>query len=288
MKKLSRKELIEILKNKSNSTYNELASLTGYHPKSLVRINSMIKKNEYSKKEKERFKMYESVITEYINSTCKTYKEFYNSNLLNYQISYPTLCNILRKTKLKKEMVLIRKRKKKGNYYFEVMDYQNESLLFTYDSMKNDIKSLKNIIYLLLKNYGSPKNISFANFFKNVPTPIQDLLNKYHMNRISFKSSFRKSFKNLSNTNTIKYQPRKIKKEDFYNRISRKTIADNVIQFNNIRYQINTKVLIKQNTTINLYYNNEKKDLFIKLNATIYTLTPYKDITSKKGNSKYI
>ena len=41
------------LKSKSNYTYNELANLTGYHPKSLARINSMIKKGKYNVIEKE-------------------------------------------------------------------------------------------------------------------------------------------------------------------------------------------------------------------------------------------
>ena len=57
MKKVSKKKLIEILTNKSNFTYNELSILTGYHPKSLTRIHSMIKKGKYNinKNKKEDF-----------------------------------------------------------------------------------------------------------------------------------------------------------------------------------------------------------------------------------------
>mgnify|MGYP006990360107 CR=1 FL=1 len=40
--------------NKSNCSYKELSVLTGYHPKSLVRINSMIKKEKYKILEEER------------------------------------------------------------------------------------------------------------------------------------------------------------------------------------------------------------------------------------------
>lgn len=54
MKKILKKDLIEILKSKSNYTYNELANLTVYHPKSLARINSMIKKGKYNVIEKEK------------------------------------------------------------------------------------------------------------------------------------------------------------------------------------------------------------------------------------------
>lgn len=287
MKKMSKQKLIELLYNKSSYTYDELAVLTGYHPKSLARINSMLKKNKYNIFENEKHTMYESIITNYLNSNCKTYKEFYDSDSFKYNISYSTLCNILKLAKVSIEIVFIRKVKNKGNYYFEVIDYLSQSILFTYDSAKNDEKSTKEILYILLKNYGSPKNISFIGFFLDVPTTIQSLLNKYSINNISFKSSYRNCLKTLCKNNNIKYCQKKIIKEDFYNVIIRKTIADNIIQFNNIRYKIETKLLIKHNTKVTLYYNNAKTDLFVKFNDMTYKLTHFKEVNSKKGISKY-
>lgn len=287
MKQMSKKELIKVLCNKSNYTYNELAILTGYHPKSLARIYSMIKKGKYNIIEDERNKMYKSIITEFLNSNCKTYKEFYNSNFFEYNVSYSTLCKILKLAKPNIEIVFINKIKNKGNYYFEVIDYANKSILFTYDSVKNDVKSIKNIIYLLIKNYGSPKNISFVRFFTSIPTSIQSILNKYDINVVCFKSSYRNCFNHMSNAGNVKYRQKKIIKEDFYNNITRKTIADNIIQFNNIRYKIETKIIIKHNTTIILYYDDSKKDLFIKFNNVIYKLIPFEELNSKKGISKY-
>lgn len=286
MKRIAKKELIEILCNKSNCSYKELSVLTGYHPKSLVRINSMIKKEKYKILEEERNEMYRSIITNFLQSNYKTYKEFYNSINFKYKISYSTLCNILKSTKTTTEIVFIRKIKNKNNSYFEVADAIKKTTLFTYDSNKNDIKSIKNIIYILLKNYGSPKNISFVNF--NIPISIHDLLNKYDINIINFKSSYRNCFNNSSNIKDIKYRHKKIIKEDFYNSITRKTIANNIIQFNNTRYKIKTKNIIKLHTKLILYYDNTQKDLFIKHNNQIYNLAVLKNVSSKKGASKYL
>jgi len=38
---MKKEEIIEILKNKGNKTYLELAKLTGYHEKSLIRITTI-------------------------------------------------------------------------------------------------------------------------------------------------------------------------------------------------------------------------------------------------------
>lgn len=287
MKKMSKKELIKVLSNKTSYTYNELAELTGYHPKSLIRISSMIKKERYNLKERERNKIYEEIITNYLNSNYKTYKAFYNSNLFKYNISYSTLCNILKNAKLNKEIVFVRKVKNKENCYFEIADYTSKSILFKYNSIKNDSKTIKNIIYLIFKNYGIPQNISFVNFFSDVPSYIQYLLNKYNVYIINFKSCYRSCFNHTSKTSDVKYREKNLFKEDFYNSIVRKTIDNNMIQFNNKRYKIETNILIKRNTTLILYYGNEKTDQFIKYNNKFYKLIPIKNVKSKKGSSKY-
>lgn len=287
MKKVSKKKLIEILTNKSNFTYNELSILTGYHPKSLTRIHSMIKKGKYNINKNKKEEIYKSIITDYLNSKYKTYRSFYKNNQFKYNISYSTLCKILKSVKPNDELVLVRKVKNKENYNFEIIDYKNNSILFTYNSSKNDIKSMKEIIYLLIKNYGSPNNISFVNFFTNTPASIQNILSNYNINIVIFKSIYRNCFNHLLKKKNIKYSKKQITKEDFYNTTTRKTIANNKIQFNNIRYKIKTKYLIKQNTKIVLYYNNSKTDIFIKYNNSIYRTIPTKKIYSKKGTSKY-
>ncbi len=287
MKRLSKKELIEILNKKDNSTYDELALLTGYHPKSLARISSMIKRNRYDLIDNKRSELNRSIIADYLDSSCKTYKEFYSLNSFKYGVSYSTLCKVLKDAKDKREAVLIKKIKTKGNYFFEIVDFSSESILFTYNSLKNDTKSVKKILYLLIKNYGSPQNISFVNFFPDVPTCIRGLLSKYDINLLDFKSCHRKSFNNLSHEENIKYRSKKIHKEDFYDIIARRTIADNIIQFQNVRYNIETKKIIKRNTKVILYYDNLEKDIFVKFNDKIFELTHFKDIDSKKGTTKY-
>lgn len=286
MKKVSRKKLIEILCNKSNYTYDELSNITGYHPKSLVRIKSMIDSGRYMVDYDLKEKMYNSIINDYLKSNCKTYKEFYNSKAFKYDVCYSTLCKILKSIKYNYEMVIIRKVKVKGNYHFDIIDFESEAVLFTYKSVKNDVKSIKNILYLLISNYGSPANISFVNFFKTVPYDIQNILNKYNVNIICLRKNYRFSFENKHVSN-IKYKQMPIIKELFYNSIIRKTIDDDMIQFNNIRYRIVTDSLIKHNTEIILYYDDDKNDLFVKYNDSNLALVPLKHVNSKLGTSKY-
>jgi len=111
--------LIEILNKKANSTYHELALLTGYHPKSLARISSMIKRNRYDLIDNKRSELNRSIIADYLDSSCKTYKEFYSLNSFKYGVSYSTLCKVLKDAKDKREAVLIKKIK--TNRYAECM-----------------------------------------------------------------------------------------------------------------------------------------------------------------------
>lgn len=184
--------------------------------------------------------------------------------------------------------MLIRKIKNKGKYYFEVIDYKTESILFCFDSLKNDKKSFKRIFYLILNNFGAPSNISFINFYKSVPLEIQKLLDKYNVKVLLFKSAYRHIFNNLSKNNKIiNYKTVHIYNEDFYESKIRKMIDDNIIQFKNTRYIIKSNKKIKKNEEVILFYNNQVDDLFIKFKDSNYKLSMYKNIKSKKGNSKY-
>lgn len=287
MKKASREKVIELLKNKENYTYKEIAKLTGYHPKSLIRLNSNLKKNNYIVEKDNKLYLQNEIVVDYLKSKYSSYKDFYD-NELKYNISYSTLCKILKNKKLDEEIVFIRKIKNKGKYYFEIIDYKTESILFCYDSLKNDKKSFRKIFYLILDNFGAPSNISFINFYKSVPLEIQDLLDKYSVNTLPFKSIYRNGINNLSkNKKIISYKKEQINNEDFYNSKTRKTIDNNIVQFENTRYFIKANFNIKKNEKIILFYNDQKNDLFIKYKDTIYGLSIYKNVKSKKGNSKY-
>ena len=284
---MTREKTIELLKNKKNYTYKELAKLTGYHPKSLIRLNSKLEQNNYILEEKKQLTLKKDIVDDYLKSKYNSYKDFYN-NAVRYNISYSTLCKTLKNLKVNDEIVFIKKIKNKAKYYFEVIDYQTQSILFLFDSLKNDTKSFKKIFYLILSNFGAPHNISFVNFYKSIPLEIQDLLDKYSVNILPFKSVYRNIFNNLSkNKKTINYKKVHIDKEDFYNLKIRKTIDDNIVQFENTRYFMKTNFNIKKNEKVILFYNDQKNDLFIKYKDSIYELNVYKNIESKKGNSKY-
>jgi len=283
MKKMTKNDVIELLKNRTR-TYHELALLTGYHEKSLIRLNKTIDEGNYRPKDYDT--IYNNIIKDFKTGNFKTYKEFYNSRKDKYKLKYSTICKILNSNTLNDEIVFIKKVKTKGNYHFNIIDNNSKTLLFKFPSLKNDTKSFKNILYKILCNYGSPKKISFTNFFKNLPLEIKNLCTKYDIAIIPYKSIYRNILKNYSRANTnIKYKNVEISKEDFYKRTIRKCIAINCIQYKCVRYRIITNNIINKNETIILYHYNE--DLFIIYEGQKYEIIPYKKTISKKGTTKY-
>lgn len=283
MKKITQDQLIEILKNKDIETFKELAKITGYHEKSLIRLNSTLKKNNYKMPNKKNYD--KDIIKSYLDSKYITYKDYYKFNC-SYNVSYSYICKLLNNTKTNEEILIIKKIKEKGNYYFEIIDYENEALLFKTPSLKNDSKTFKTILLKVLENYGAPNNILFINFFKDIPKEINNLLKKYYINIKSPKSLYTRT-----KSNKIKIKPTykniDINNSDFYNKTIRKTIDINTIQFKNIRYQIITTNKIKKNESLILYYDNNFSDLSVEYNNCIYKLEIIKTVTSKKGNTKY-
>lgn len=283
MRKVNYETLIELLKSKGSKTYKELSDITGYHPKSLVRINSLLKNNDYKVAYEN---LNDKIMDDYLNGTYKTYRDFYNKT--SYNISYSKLCNVLNSIKVEKEILIIRKRKRINKYYFDVVDYMNRVVLFSTESLKNDAKSFNIILFRLLNEFGAPKNIMFVNFFNNKPLDVLELLKKYDISLIDYSSLYRQALRKLSNnTICIKYRNVIVDKTDFYNFKKRKTIASNILQFNNIRYYINSHVNIERNNEVILYYDSKKSDVFILYNNTRYVLTPIKYLLPKTGNAKY-
>ncbi len=113
MKKLNKEEVAKLIKLK-HYTYKELAKITGYHEKSLIRLNSQIQMNTFSvihrNKNKRPYnyiddKERNNLIVLWNKNKYKTYKEFYYA--LNAKYSYSFLCKIL--PPKKKENFIIRK-----------------------------------------------------------------------------------------------------------------------------------------------------------------------------------
>lgn len=280
MKKLSKIEVINLLK-KRTYTYKQLSKITGYHPKSLIRINKLIKLNNITNKKENTKK---EIIKEYLNNKYKNYKDFYNNTKYKNQISYSYLTKILKNVSTNKEVLIIKKTK--NNHYFQIIDYKTKNILFKTKSKKNNTKTFKEILYKILKDYGKPENITFHNFSLK-DTNTLELLKKYKINYIEMNSIY-KNITPIQKTNIkVKYTKTKIDMEDFYELHKRVTISNNTIQFKNIRYKIETYKKIKKNTRINLYYNEKDNKIFISYLNKNYNLKPYKKVTSIKGNTKY-
>ncbi len=183
------------------------------------------------------------------------------------------------------ELVIIKKIKKANIYRFDVIDYSRSTLLFSQESLKNNTKSLKKAIYKLFSDFGIPANICVC----NVPIPlyIQEILNKYNVKIVLPSTTIKKTKYKLKN-NLVLYKKMNIDKRDFYSRVVRRIIDDNnIVQFNNIRYKLLTKDKLPKKTRVILYYNEYKNDIFVIHNKQKYLLSPYKEVTSKKGLTKY-
>ena len=236
MKKVTKDELINLLKNKNNHTFKELAEISGYHQKYLIRLNKELKRDNYKYvKKKKGKKAYSNeikynIINDYLTGSYKSYKDFYNENknLYDENFSYSLLCKILSNVKTKDDVLFIMKYKKNSVNYLLAIDYQNEVILYSIESENNDLKSFKRLFHHILLHHGTPKNICFVECCKKLDKDIIDIL----------------------------YQITDIDEEDFCEFIIRKTIGDNLIQFKSDKYMIKSFAIIKKNKPVILYYNS--------------------------------
>lgn len=278
MKKVTKEQMIVLLRNKK-LTYRELSALTGYHPKSLVRINTQLKNNNYKIYSKKS-----DIINDYLNGNFTTVISFYRTYKDKYTIGYSRLCKILKNAKIDKEIVVIRKIRKQNDTRFEVANYKTGQLLFNFNSMRNDTKSIKQILLQLFDNYGIPNNICFTNF--KTSSRINLILKKYNINVIDNNRTISNVFKYIKEYKDVKYKTNIINLSDFYHVLKRKTISNNIIQFNNTRYKILSDIIIPKHSNVLLYYNDDK-DMFILYNKKRYKVITILTLTSKKGLTKY-
>lgn len=284
MKKMTREKVIELLKNK-NRTYRELAIITGYHEKSLIRLNSLIKNNDFKIDEKAR-DCYGEIIEDYMKGDFKDYRDFYDKRKSKYAYKYSTICKILKTAPIKIEMMLIKKIKTRGDYHFAVYDSSN-GLMVEMKSLKNDCKTMKKMLFKILTTVGTPPKICFINFFKTVPLEINRILDKYDIEIVPFKTIYKNILNSHPKSFDVRYKKNAITKEDFYDFIPRKCIKDNCIQFRNVRYEIESGSRFYKNTEVLLYYDDETEDMFISHKKHHYRLKPYRITNPKLGNTKY-
>lgn len=181
MKKVNKKKLIQILQNKGSKTYKELAKSTGYHEKSLIRIQHQLSKGTYLDKHGNSFKtphnkiddaICQKLIQDFQNGNFKTKKEFYNylrKRKINY--SYSFICKIIKKK---------RKPVKKKNKFISIKRKMIMDNIIQYNNIRYRIVSVKpikhhEIVQLIVDNktlkplYIKYKNKKYEiNFQKNV------------------------------------------------------------------------------------------------------------------------
>ena len=287
MRKINKIELVNILKNKNNKTYKDLAIETGYHEKSLIRINAMLKKNEYTLVNKKRIPsrhidniIRDRIVNDYKSNNYKNYKNIYIKYKDN--VSYSYVCKLLNNIRLDDEILVIAKIK---DYYIAI-DYNKLVVLYKTPIINS---SINNVLLYIIKNYGIPKNVYFYNIRHNR----NYLLDKYNINVLTNLKIVNKSIyyflnKNINiDKNNVKYNKYIYSRDDFYNHIKRKVLRNNLVQFNNIRYRIISSKLIDCYEKVDVYYNSDMSDIYIKYKNKTFNLRKEKIVNSIKGLTKY-
>lgn len=294
MKKI-KKEVLQLLKNRTVS-YHELAKITGYHAKYLIKLNKEAQKNNYIYVNKNIGKknhlindnIKNIVKEEWLKYYDKSYIEFYKHIIskYNFKISYSFLCKYLSNIDYNINCLIIKKIKKDNIYFNVAIDYQTKTILNYNENKKNNYKSVKELLLKIFMYYGIPANITFINLFKN-NNPFNKILKKYDIKLIASSYKFSKIIALNNNNIPIKYFKKNIDLKDFYEQKNLKTISDNTIQFNNIRYKIESDIIIKHLENVTLFYNNVTDHKFITYKQKEFILQKQKILSSKKGLSKY-
>ncbi len=156
MKKLSKEKVVNLLKEKKY-TYKQLSKITGYHEKSLIRLNTQIKKKTirtiHGNKNKKPYNFIDQNTKTYLikmfnEKKFKTYKEFYIN--LNKKYSYPFLCKLLSKNQKKTQKNIITRKVLKNNQ----IQYKNIRYKIKNGNIKylEEVKLHKKDLFIIYKN----------------------------------------------------------------------------------------------------------------------------------------
>lgn len=294
MKKKKKEDVLKLLKNRKK-TYAELAKITGYHEKYLIKLNKIAKKNNYQYINKNIGKqnhlinndIKHKIKEEWLKNYYKNYITFYNYliNKYNFQISYSFLCRFLSNINYSLNCLIIKKDKMNNKYFNIAIDYQTKTILCYNENSKNSYKSVKNLLLKVFIRNGIPPNITFINLF-NKSNPFNKILSKYGIRILPITNKFSNT-KWIHQNNKIEYCKKELDLKDFYERKDLKTIENNIIQFDNIRYKINSEIFIKRLENVTLFYNYINNHKFVIYKNKIFPLKKHKILYSKKGLSKY-
>lgn len=200
------------------------------------------------------------------------------------------MCKFFSQISLDIELLLIVKVKKYQNTYFLAIDYSKKKILYQIPSKKNDDFSVKEILHYILTTYGSPAYISFVHCFKTISDEILKLLKCYDIMNIPYQTIYHSAIvsSNQIEGELIKYRICEVQEEHFLNKIPRKTIQNNILQFSNIRYLILSDTIIPRGEEILLYYDEAGNPIYVLYQEISYPLKECQKLQSKRGNSKYI
>lgn len=180
------------------------------------------------------------------------------------------------KKKTKIEVInLLKERKYSYKELSEITGYHEKSLIRMNKQIRNGNISVEH------KNKNrTPHNYINQNIKSN-------LIKQYKNGEFKSYSEFHKYLNKYSYTFIYKLLSQNVIKNEHKNFkiIKRKTIANNTIQFKNIRYNI-IRANIKQHTEVLLHYLDNKQ-LFIKYNNRKYQLEPIKKVKPRTGLTKY-
>lgn len=302
MKKIDKSELLEILKNRGEKTYKEIAIDTGYHEKSLIRLSKQIKDNNYNVEHQAKGKkpnnyikpdIRENIITLYKQDADANYKDIFNQIKDTYKVSYAFVCRLLNEitNKSDKEILIISKYVINSVNYFAAIDYQTEQVLMISSMKAEDEDMTINILKNIIPKYGAPGMVVFNNIFDEIPAFFFKVLGNYKIKIIekardietiiNIKKKVIKKLEggtvhNIYNLDNIKYNKVDINREDFYYHAELNLISNGILDFNNKRYRVETNKIIPVGSLVDLFYTNLHNAIYIIYNGEKHYLQEVK------------
>lgn len=294
-------KLISLIKDNKYSI-KVISDMTGYHPKSIIRIKKLINNGTYlnnqrkitDKEKNDVIKMAQDYAT--ITAFYEVYKK------QNGRRSYASIYNILRKKKPALDIIIIGNIKEvtsfKVTYY--AYDYKTKQLIYLENSYGNALINYINIIKKISSIFGIPNKIyCYGNsFIKNINSSKSKYFNKMCNDyQIMIDNTFnhhlvsiKKDIENKINKNNLLVTQNKISSTNnkktlinhiIINIIKCKILNNNTIEYDNTIYKINNINVINNHDAI-LYFYEDILCPQVKIDNMIYGTS----IISKKESKK--
>lgn len=294
--------MLKLLSEKEGLSFKDISIKTGYHEKSLIRIKRLQENNKY-KFRNLTLKEKENILNLYLNSNIKNIKKFYNYYLIkNKQFpvrSYSAVQKIIKEfnNEKKSNYIIIGNIFDKNSFErtFYAYDFDNKEILYLERGFKDSYKVYFKIVKYIELNY-KDKTIVFKGncFLKNKRgIKYESFINYLNKNKMSYNFDKiylpKKIIEKISDANAVVHSNINIVRDLSLEKIiiveeDRKVLDNNIIEYKNVKYSINTKKIISKGKSAKIIFYLFDKSPYVKIDNIIYNLT---GIYKKQSKKKY-